>query len=73
MTNSEYLIKLQQLKLAEQGAIGGLKGRVIGLLMRHDIGLDLEERDWRNLRAALDAAETTHQAVVNHLMEPVDA
>ena len=65
-----YTEDLHRLKIEEHGAMGGLKGVVIGLLIRHDIGLDIEPKDWERLRHALEGSEAAHKAVVDHLCKP---
>jgi hypothetical protein len=72
MTYDAYNEELARLKIAESGAIGGLKGAVAGLLIRQDVGLDMTLRDWERLRAALAGAEAAHKAVVDHLCQPVE-
>ena len=67
-----YNEELARVKVAESGAIGGLKGTVAGLLIRADVGLEITPKDWERLRAALAGAEAAHQAVVDHLCQPVE-
>ena len=54
MTYEAYNEELARLKIAESGAIGGLKGTVAGILIRHDVGLDMALDDFARLRDALD-------------------
>ena len=71
MTYDAYNEELARLKIAESGAIGGLKGTVAGILIRADVGLDVDWKDWTRLQAALDKAEAAHKAVVDHLCQPM--
>ena len=64
--------ELANLRIAESGAIGGLKGTVAGILLRHDVGLDMALDAFARLRDALDGAEAAHKAVVDHLCQPVE-
>ena len=72
MTYTQHSIKLGDLKVAEAGAVGGLKGTVRGLLMRLEVGLEIGPRDWVKLQTALDGAEAAHKAIVDHLCNPVE-
>ena len=67
-----YDEELARLKIAESGAVGGLKGTVAGLLIRADVGLDMGPKEWERLRSALAGAEAAHKAVVDHLCQPVE-
>ena len=72
MNYDVYNEELARLKIAESGALGGLKGTVAGLLIRADVGLNIGPKDWERLRAALAGAEAAHTAVVDHLCNPVE-
>ena len=72
MTYDDYNEELARLKIAESGAIGGLKGTVAGLLIRVDVGLEMTPKEWERLRAALAGAEAAHKAVVDHLCQPME-
>ena len=72
MTYDDFNSELARLKIAESGAIGGLKGTVAGILLRHDVGLDMALDAFARLRDALDGAELAHKAVVDHLCQPVE-
>ena len=72
MTYEAYNEELARLKIAESGAIGGLKGTVAGILIRHDVGLDMALDAFARLRDALDRAELAHKAVVDHMCQPVE-
>ena len=72
MTYDSHNEELARLKIAESGAIGGLKGTVAGLLIRTDVGLEITPKDWERLRAALAGAEAAHKAVVDCLCQPVE-
>lgn len=71
MNDAEFMDELHKLKVAECGAIGGLKGVVAGLLLRQDIGLDMDLGSWARLRDALNGAEAAHKAVIDHLCQPL--
>ena len=64
--------ELANLRIAESGAIGCLKGTVAGLLIRQDVGLEITLKDWERLRAALAGAEAAHKAVVDHLCKSLE-
>lgn len=72
MTDTEFMDELHKLKIAECGALGGLKGVVAGLLIRQDVGLDMDLKTWARLRDALDGAEAAHKAVIDHLCQPLE-
>ena len=64
--------ELANLRIAESGAVGCLKGTVAGLLLRLEVGFDLQPGDAPRLRVALDNAEAAHKAVVDHLCQTVE-
>ena len=72
MNYDAYNEELARLKIAESGAIGGLKGTVAGLLIRADVGLEISPKEWERLRAALAGAEAAHKAVVDHFCQPIE-
>ena len=64
--------ELANLRIAESGAIGCLKGTVAGILLRLEVGFDFQPGDAPRLRKALDNAEAAHKAIVEHLCNPVE-
>jgi hypothetical protein len=72
MNYDVYNEELARLKVAESGALGTLKGTVAGLLIRQDVGLEMTPKEWERLRASLAGAEAAHNAVVDHLCNPVE-
>ena len=72
MTYDAYNEELARVKVAESGALGTLKGTVAGLLIRQDVGLEITPREWERLRSALAGAEAAHNAVVDHLCQPME-
>ena len=70
MHYDDYNEELARVKVAESGAIGGLKGTVAGSPDPPDVGLEITPKDWERLRAALAGAEAAHKAVVDHLCNP---
>ena len=72
MNYDSYNEELARLRIAESGAIGGLKGTVAGILLRHEVGLDMGLKEWARLRVALDGAEAAHKAVIDHMCQPME-
>ena len=71
MHHDVFTEELARLRIAESGAIGSLKGAVAGILIRHEVGLDVAPDTFVRLRVALDGAEAAHKAIVDHLCKTV--
>ena len=62
MNYDVYNEELANLRIAESGAIGCLKGSTVaGILLRLEVGFDFSAKDAPRLRKALDNAEAAHK------------